>query len=98
MCSADAYNLSIDISNIYKQSINVLEGLSKDTSRPSNALMASIELDLLELAYNLPDEKNCIELLIKTLETCRSGSNLIGFPFEKFYNLFLCTRQKKITH
>lgn len=81
-------NLSIDISNIYKQSINVLEGLSKDTSRPSNALMASIELDLLELAYNLPDEKNCIELLIKTLETCRSGSNLIGFPFEKFYNLF----------
>ncbi|MBC6820037.1 hypothetical protein CKK01_21685, partial [Acinetobacter baumannii] len=50
--------------------------------------MASIHLDLLQLIVKFPDEKYCIELLKKTLETCRLGSNLIGFPFEKFYNLF----------
>jgi hypothetical protein len=80
--------LSIDIDYIYNHTINVLEKLSKDTSRPSNSLMASIHLDLLQLIIKFPNEKYCRELLTKTLETCRLGNHLIGFPFEKFYNLF----------
>ncbi|MFV5631802.1 hypothetical protein [Acinetobacter oleivorans] len=79
---------SVDIDHIYINTIDVLDRLSKDLSRPSNSLMASIHLDLLQLIVKFPDEKYCIELLKKTLETCRLGSNLIGFPFEKFYNLF----------
>ncbi|MBJ9954178.1 MULTISPECIES: hypothetical protein [unclassified Acinetobacter] len=79
---------SVDIDCIYNNTIDVLDRLSKDLSRPSNSLMASIHLDLLQLIVKFPDEKYCIELLKKTLETCRLGSNLIGFPFEKFYNLF----------
>ncbi|MDC4459098.1 hypothetical protein NQ652_15535 [Acinetobacter baumannii] len=79
---------SVDIDHIYNNTIDVLDRLSKDLSRPSNSLMASIHLDLLQLIVKFPDEKYCIELLKKTLETCRLGSNLIGFPFEKFYNLF----------
>lgn len=79
---------SVDIDHIYNNTIDVLCRLSKDLSRPSNSLMASIHLDLLQLIVKFPDEKYCIELLKKTLETCRLGSNLIGFPFEKFYNLF----------
>lgn len=79
---------SVDIDHIYNNTIDVLDRLSKDLSRPSNSLMASIHLDLLQLIVKFLDEKYCIELLKKTLETCRLGSNLIGFPFEKFYNLF----------
>ena len=68
--------------------ISVLDEISKDESRPSNALMASIHLDLLQLNFKFQDDKYCKELLLRTLKNCQLGSNLIGFPFDKFYNLF----------
>ena len=91
---SDDIQRNVDIDNIYKHTISVLDEISKDESRPSNSLMASIHLDLLQLLFKFQDEKYCKELLIRTLKNCQAGSNLIGFPFDKFYNLFLCTRQK----
>ena len=85
---SDDIQRNVDIDNIYKHTISVLDEISKDESRPSNSLMASIHLDLLQLLFKFQDEKYCKELLIRTLENCQAGSNLIGFPFDKFYNLF----------
>ena len=80
--------LNVDIDNIYKHTISLLDEISKDESRPSNSLMAFIHLDLLQLIFKFQDDKYCKELLIRTLKNCQLGSNLIGFPFDKFYNLF----------
>lgn len=85
---SDEIQRNVDIDNIYKHTISVLNEISKDESRPSNALMAYIHLDLLQLLFKFQDDKYCKELLIRTLKNCQLGSNLIGFPFDKFYNLF----------
>lgn len=84
----DNIQCNVDINNICKHTISVLDEISKDESRPSNALMASIHLDLLQLNFKFQDDKYCKELLLRTLKNCQLGSNLIGFPFDKFYNLF----------
>lgn len=85
---SDDMQRNVDIDNIYKHTICVLDEISKDESRPSNSLMASIHSDLLQLIFKFQDDKYCKELLIRTLKNCQLGSNLIGFPFDKFYNLF----------
>lgn len=85
---SDDIQRNIDIDNICQHTISVLDEISKDESRPSNSLMASIHLDLLQLIFKFQDDEYCKELLIRTLKNCQLGSNLIGFPFEKFFNLF----------
>ncbi|WP_288399121.1 hypothetical protein [uncultured Acinetobacter sp.] len=85
---SDDIQRNVDIDNICQHTISVLDEISKDESRPSNSLMASIHLDLLQLIFKFQDDEYCKELLIRTLKNCQLGSNLIGFPFEKFFNLF----------
>jgi len=81
-------NETIDIEAIYQNTIIKLDEISKDISRPSNSLMAHLHLYMLQLLRKFKDENFCKDTLKNVLKISQSGNNLIGFPFEKIYNLF----------
>ena len=63
-----------------------LESLTKDTGRPSNALMAKAYIELLNL-QTLDKTKQASDIFSSLLLIAKEGENLIGFSFDEIYEI-----------
>lgn len=77
---------SKEMSEVEEAIFQKLEDISGDSSRPSNALYASVQTIIYKLQYCETDEELTCHF-DALAEMLKKGERLIGFPFEKIFDL-----------
>jgi hypothetical protein len=77
---------SIDIELIESEMLKQLRLIADDESRPSNALYAQTHILIYQL-QNIDTDIESFNIFEKLLDTIKESTTLIGYPFEKMFNL-----------